>query len=163
MSFSEGASFLVRAMEHDKEAVPGLQEHSQLFWCISRCLAVLLLPSLKGSLPHPVTERFPLEKAKIVPSFIYKEEHWGKEEVTEKINWDRRTNHSLCSKVRPSLSMHSGWRVQSCIILGTLRCFFVIINDTMIKIIRLSAGMNKKIKSNFRVRQDLNVALGLIA
>lgn len=99
---------MVRAMEHDKEAVPGLQEHSQLFWCISRCLAVLLLPSLKGSLPHPVTERFPLEKAKIVPSFIYKEEHWGKEEVTEKINWDRRTNHSLCSKVRPSLSMHSG-------------------------------------------------------
>lgn len=84
MSFSEGASFLVRAMEHDKEAVPGLQEHSQLFWCISRRLAVLLLlPSLKGSLPHPVTERFPPEKAKIVPSFIYKEEQGGKEEVTE--------------------------------------------------------------------------------
>lgn len=63
---SQRASFLVRAVEHDWEAVPGVQEQSQHFGSITFCL---LLPLMKDPPLHPNTPDSPLGKGEALLGF----------------------------------------------------------------------------------------------
>lgn len=65
------ASFLVRATERDQEAVPGFQEQSQRFWCISKALGCPPLPIAKGFPSPPWQCRLPTGEGKNC-SFLYK-------------------------------------------------------------------------------------------